>query len=250
MKSAGIIFSIVSLIIIFSCGSETPVQEKPVAKKTNTVVIADFQKLFSGSIDGKYAFDMDLKLKGKELSGSYKYRTQSNSLSLKGSVDSSGKLSLNEFNGKGAITGIFSGEFSDSGLKGEWKVPDGSRTLSFEAVTKTKKQILEKTIGDYTLNAIGGVNCSNVLIDIDKKNGKWISSYSEIIMGMREGESSAVSKKDIRLFNSIHINIDSALTVRVYVKEKLLLESRFIENGMDYRVKEKSKKELDFYIKD
>lgn len=197
-------------------------------------------KVYTGKIAGKYEFSMDLSRNAKQLTGNYKYAGRNKSLILKGSVDSLGVFTMNEFDENGRITGIFSGTIAGENIIGEWRTPNGAKKMRFEARefaasnAMTKRQVLQDAIGTHVLVGITGVAGANGMFDIDKTTDTWACSFSGISNGMRELQQIALSSREINLLNSIYIDIDSALTVRFYANGKPLLEVPFKEAGMQY----------------
>lgn len=106
-------------------------QQKKIASSQSSEIVADFTKTFQGTINNKYEITMTLTKKSTVITGSYKYKTQTNSLNLKGTIDANGNLNVNEFNDKGSITGVFKGKIANSNISGTWEKPDGSKSFAF-----------------------------------------------------------------------------------------------------------------------
>lgn len=93
-------------------------------------------KVFSGSI-GESRVQMTLQRGGNELKGTYFYQKVGKDLKVSGSIDAEGKFTLTETAPTGAKTGTFSGTWSKAegddaiALNGEWKNPQGTKTLDF-----------------------------------------------------------------------------------------------------------------------
>jgi hypothetical protein len=90
-------------------------------------------KVFRGDI-GNSQIEMKLRRAGENLSGTYAYDGMGQSLTLKGRIDSGGKLTLQEFDAKGRQTGKFDCRYSEQSLEsptptieGNWSKPDGSK---------------------------------------------------------------------------------------------------------------------------
>jgi hypothetical protein len=129
---------IVGLLIsgsLFACngGSDNSTENKLVENSTtgSTNSLVDFTKNFVGKINDKYEIVMSLTKTGNDIIGTYKYKSQNSSLKLKGTVDNSGNLNINEFNDKGSISGVFKGKIDASNIVGTWEKPDGSKSFNF-----------------------------------------------------------------------------------------------------------------------
>mgnify|MGYP000947781022 FL=1 len=123
-------------------------------------------------------------------------------------------------------------------------VSDKNQIVQEQRNTPTKKEILENAKGVYYLNSISGGAGANHLYETYKENNKWVSNESAIVGGERVQDEFKLSKQDLSLLNSIRIEIDNDLTIRLFAGDNQLLASSFIANGMDYRVKEKQKEQM------
>lgn len=102
---------------------------------------ADFTRVYTGKIDGKYGITMQLRCTGAMLSGQYSYDTKKIPIRISGSIDWTvvegvGILTLLEFDDKGLVTGFFRGSMREDQIAGSWSTPDGSRILPFRIVTR------------------------------------------------------------------------------------------------------------------
>ena len=121
-----------------------------------------FSKVFRGNISG-HAIQMRLRREGESLSGTYAYDGKDQSLTLKGRINSQGKLTLQESDAKGKQTGQFDCQYSEQSLEGpnatiegKWLPPDGkdesSVYLTEQPVEFTNSlQIVPKTIKEKRL---------------------------------------------------------------------------------------------------
>lgn len=115
------------LLSLYGCRqNEAESSEAPINEVTQ-----DFTKTFRGAINDSYKITLNIKKFGSELSGDYHYDGHSGSLKLKGQIDESGSFTLNEFNSKGSMTGIFRGQLTGRGAMGQWLKPDGSTVYNF-----------------------------------------------------------------------------------------------------------------------
>ena len=100
-------------------------------EESKNEVTQDFTKTFRGAINDSYKITLNIKRFGSELSGDYHYDGHSSSLKLQGQIDETGSFTLNEFNSKGSMTGIFRGQLTGGGAMGQWLKPDGSKVYDF-----------------------------------------------------------------------------------------------------------------------
>ena len=115
--------------------------------------------------------------------------------------------------------------------------------------SKSKKEILQDSIGVYALKSISGLLGANTLFETEKVNKNWQSGSSSISVGMREQQDHALASDDIKLLNSMRIEVDTALTIKFFAREKLLLEIPFKEAGMQYRMNKPHSSVLDDELK-
>ena len=94
-------------------------------------------KYFRGSIGSSLGLQMKLTREGDNLWGSYFYQKVGTKIDLKGSIDSNGYVTLEEFDPQGKQTGIFKGlwqQNQDDGLiaiAGNWTKPNGDKKTAF-----------------------------------------------------------------------------------------------------------------------
>lgn len=90
-------------------------------------------KYFKGSIGASLDLQMKLVREGDQLTGSYYYQKIGTPITLRGTVDKDGNLTLQEFDGTGKQTGVFKGlwtvDSSDGliNLAGNWSKPPGEK---------------------------------------------------------------------------------------------------------------------------
>jgi hypothetical protein len=112
--------------ILFSCGN------KSVPKPNNS--IPDFNKTYEGFIDSKYEIIMTLEKKSKDLNGTYTYKTHGIPMKISGTMEEDGSFILEEFNGKGKLTGMFKGKLEDKNFSGTWSRTDGNLSMPFALI--------------------------------------------------------------------------------------------------------------------
>lgn len=158
-----IIYGLIILITVISCGEtkEHTLADSLAADslKNKVVDIADFKKMFEGSIDNKYQIVMSLSKSGKQLRGKYAYTSVGSPTKVSGTIDEYGKITLSEYSDSGTILGTFSGKYEDNGIKGTWTKTNGNESLAFYLNEKTK------TIND------AAATCNEVEFSNEEGNG-------------------------------------------------------------------------------
>lgn len=97
----------------------------------------------SGSIDNRFAIDMNLTISGNKVSGTYKYGTSKSSLSLDGTIDG-GTLIRAVEKDKGKVTGSFSGRLvGDKRLVGAWCNPKKTKFMPLIVASATVPNALD-----------------------------------------------------------------------------------------------------------
>lgn len=108
-------------------GAATPSPELSHSQGGNTP--AALTKYFKGSIGNSLGLQMKLVRTGDQLAGSYFYEKIGTRIDLRGNVDQSGNLTLEEFDKSGKQTGVFKGIWQVSAndglvtLAGNWSKP-------------------------------------------------------------------------------------------------------------------------------
>lgn len=123
--------------------------------------------VFRGDIGGRHKIQMRLRREGDALSGSYFYEGRLGQLTLRGTIDREGKFTLQEFDEQGRQSGVFKGEWKDTGdfslgilLEGEWSKPDGTGTLGF-------------VFEEFPVELTNGASFGNETIKEDNKKQKY-----------------------------------------------------------------------------
>ena len=143
MKKILTISTLLTNLIFLSCGSSENKKAETAHETTSintTTTIPDFTKSFEGTINGKYGIIMTLTKKTGNLSGTYTYKSSGTPIKISGTIDDNGNLTINEFNDKGNMTGIFKGQLSSNNIIGQWTKPDGSMTMPFSISESTNSE--------------------------------------------------------------------------------------------------------------
>jgi hypothetical protein len=93
-------------------------------------------KFFKGSIGSALGLHMKLVRQGDSLSGNYFYQKVGTRIDLKGTIDSQGNVSLEEFDPSGKQTGVFKGLWKSDAenlisIVGNWSKPNDNKQTAF-----------------------------------------------------------------------------------------------------------------------
>lgn len=135
------------VLVLFSCAAcqrrVTVTQQAPPATTTTEQqsaaggdTPAQELKYFRGSIGSALGLQMKLLREGEKLIGSYYYQKVGQKIDLRGTIDQSNNVTLEEFDDKGKQTGVFKGlwtvdEAGLVGIAGNWTRPDGDKQTAF-----------------------------------------------------------------------------------------------------------------------
>lgn len=201
-----------------------------------------FHKFYAGKIADKHAFTMDLKNLNGVLTGTYRYAGKSVDIYLHGKIDPSGSFTMDELYAF-KNTGVFKGVATEKEISGVWQSADGSKKWPFvadqtsEIKIGSKKEMLTKAIGDYSLESISGSGGANGMWDTWKAKGKWRSNVSGISNGMRRGNMIKLTLADIHLLDTMTIKVDADLTTRFLAGGKTILTIPYRDAGMQFEIK-------------
>src|SRR6266550_1518327 len=86
-------------------------------------------KIFAGSIGSSNDLQMKLLRSGDDLSGTYSYVKIGKPITLRGTIDKDGNLTLSEYDAGNAQTGVFKGKWDTSDptavkIEGTWSKPN------------------------------------------------------------------------------------------------------------------------------
>lgn len=206
------------------------------------LIVENFAATFEGSINEQYKITLQFNKFNSILGGSYNYQGKSGSLQLRGSMQDTGELILNEFNALGEQTGVFEGKLVGETISGKWYNAKRTKSMPFTlkrsniASLQTKSDVLSDALGLYTLSSIAGDMGANTMFDTYQDKGKWVSSSSGIISSSRVVTEVPLTSNDIELLNNFHIVVDDHLNVHVYAGLSELINCKFNPNGMELRM--------------
>jgi hypothetical protein len=101
--------------------------------------IPNFNKYYEGSINNKYQITMSLTKTDNILSGSYAYTSTGSPIRISGTIDESGKITLNEYTEEGSLIGTFNGRYQqDGGISGNWNKNNSDKLMPFYLTERTK----------------------------------------------------------------------------------------------------------------
>lgn len=147
MKLSTIILLAITIVSLTGCRRSSAPKEPTVATNSSTAEqlnhpaggttpVADI-KYFRGSIGNALGLQMKLTREGDKLWGNYFYQKVGTKIDLRGSIDSNGYMTLEEFDPEGKQTGVFKGIWqanNDDGLvaiAGNWSKPNGDKKTAF-----------------------------------------------------------------------------------------------------------------------
>lgn len=112
----------------------TPAAEQSVA--AGGVTPASETKYFRGSIGSALGLQMKLIREGEKVVGSYYYQKIGKKIDLRGTINTTNNITLEEFDANGKQTGVFKGLWTtdEDGLidiAGNWTKPDGGKQAAF-----------------------------------------------------------------------------------------------------------------------
>jgi len=112
----------------------TPAAEQAVA--AGGVTPAQETKYFRGSIGSALGLQMKLIREGEKVVGSYYYQKIGKKIDLRGTINDTNNITLEEFDANGKQTGVFKGLWTtdEDGLlniAGNWTKPDGGKQAAF-----------------------------------------------------------------------------------------------------------------------
>lgn len=183
---------ILFLIGTFSCNTDS--SKKATFGKESQVF--DFVKTFEGQIANKYDIVVKITSNNGLIDGTYFYKKTGGNIQLKGAIDSTKKVIINEYDNKGNQTGIFEGVFKKNRIDGRWSKPNGDNSMEFFLIeSNTNYETFQKqTVEQNKVREDSKLPPSNF-------KGFWSN----------EGDISVTSRLEIEL-NQIDNKIDGTIT--------------------------------------
>ena len=202
-----------------------------------------FHKYWSGKIDDKYAFKMELICRDGTLHGSYVYVNKGVPINLKGRVGPAGTMVLEENAlGNMASTGSFAGTLVANHVAGTWTSADGKRSLPFaagqisEIHLGSRREIVGASVDDYALASIAGSGGANAMWDTWKTSKGWESSVSSNSGGMRQASQRKLTSADQRLLDSLIIRVRPDLTTELFARGRVILTIPYSDRGAQFNI--------------
>lgn len=144
---------------------------------------------FTGTVD-KYPVTMTLNIVGTDITGTYKYKSQTASLNLKGNIDGE-KLTLNEYDPSGNKSGSFTGKLSNGVYEGQWTSLSESKMMNFKLVEeKNNNENYTSPASSTTGGGAGSENWNQLLDDYDS----YVDSYIKFYKKAQAGDESAIAE--------------------------------------------------------
>ncbi|MEP6706273.1 MAG: DUF3298 domain-containing protein [Pyrinomonadaceae bacterium] len=96
-------------------------------------------KIFAGSIGSSNDLQMKLVRSGDDLSGTYSYVRIGKPITVKGTIDKDGNITLSEYDAGSIQTGVFKGKWDPSDptavkIDGTWSKPNGDQQAKFNLI--------------------------------------------------------------------------------------------------------------------
>jgi hypothetical protein len=151
LKTVSIALLLTALAFSISCRKTTAPSQPAAAPNAPATTSAPAEQLahpegdaatietryFKGSIGSTLGLQMKLSRQGDQLTGSYFYEKAGTRIDLKGTIDKSNNVNLEEFDSSGKQTGIFKGVWivdineGRVNIVGNWTRPDGQKKTAF-----------------------------------------------------------------------------------------------------------------------
>jgi hypothetical protein len=145
-KRVLLVIALISFLAFSACRKTSTTKEEPVAGSGDAQerlhpesgVSSPIQtRFFKGSIGDALDLQMKLVRDGDKLTGSYFYQKVGTKIDLRGTVDESGNVSLEEFDPAGKQTGVFKGLWKQTSdgvieVSGNWTKPNSEKQTAFK----------------------------------------------------------------------------------------------------------------------
>jgi hypothetical protein len=202
---------------------------------------AETNRYYTGTIDGKYAFNMVLSIERDACMGSYYYLKYKKPIFLYGKCSTTTFDLQEQRRQPGYTAGVgfeergqhntIKGKIAENIISGLWQSPRNGRSYSFSAkeVVPDKRNILENAVGIYKLSSISAFCCANSMADYTKNAGSWDATGSAISDGRREAyDDSFISKRDQNLLSAFTLKVDQSLAIHLFSGKHLIVDLPYV----------------------
>ena len=167
---------------------------------------------FTGAV-GKYPVEVTINNESADITGSYRYKSKSASLNLKGS-QTGDKLTLSEYDEKGNKCGSFVGKWADGIYEGQWTNATESRLMDFKFVEEmqttandnnSSESTTDKNTDNNTLTASGSEDWDKLLDNYEEYADEYIKFYKKAQSGDQDAmtEYPAMMEKTLQFEGSL-----------------------------------------------
>ncbi len=141
---------------------------------------------FTGTVD-KYPVEMTINDESSDITGTYRYKSKSASLNLKGTKDGD-KLTMNEYDEKGNKSGSFVGKWVNGTYEGQWTNATETRLMNFKLVEEKQTSSNDNNISvtssdNSTLTASGSEDWDKFLDQYEEYTDQYIKFYKKAQAG-------------------------------------------------------------------
>lgn len=132
-----------------SPSSPSPTSASTTRADTNSVTATSFSKSFEGTINDKIGIEMEIRINGNSITGSYFYKKYHTPITLNGTIDQQLNVTLAEYDKGSNKTGEFKGKLgstrgtpdyshpaNNDRMEGTWSNPNGNKTMKFFVLEK------------------------------------------------------------------------------------------------------------------
>ena len=204
---------------------------------------AYFHKYFSGKINDRFAFKMDLSCKDGLLRGTYQYAGKGVPIWLDGQAGPGMAMAMSEVSPDGkASTGAFTGTLDGKHFRGTWVSGDGKKHWPFTAEQTseihigTRREIMQAAVGDYALASVVGNGGANAMWETFKTKKGWDSNASSISRARREYSPIDLTRADLKLLDSLFMRVRPDLATELSANGKVILTILFRASGMQLAI--------------
>lgn len=178
-----------------------------------TNAVGGVVSFFRGVIGEKNRVQMRLVRNGDDFNGAYSYVKVGTELSLKGSLDRAGNLTLQEFDASGTQTGLFKGKWTEDAdavgvrVVGDWSRPNGDKKSPFVLTQQQIKftgdtRFADKLISEhnaklkYAIEAAYPQLAGSASPNVEKFNREAASLVTKTVAEWKKGAASEPAEDD------------------------------------------------------